>query len=134
MYCVKCRKSTETSQTERTVTKNNRHMLRGKCRVCGSTKTQFIKKSAEGAGVRQTEETPTKGRACDRQAKESPTKGRACGTPRRSLSGLAHSPRSKSRACGTPKQKKKEFKQNDTTSCSSDLKGIFNPNLFKKKP
>ena len=113
MYCVKCRKSTETSQTERTVTKNNRHMLRGKCRVCGSTKTQFIKKSAEGAGVRQTEETPTKGRACDRQAKESPTK---------------------SRACGTPKQKKKEFKQNDTTSCSSDLKGIFNPNLFKKKP
>ena len=87
MYCVKCRKSTETSQTERTVTKNNRHMLRGKCRVCGSTKTQFIKKSAEGAGVRQTEETPTK--------------GRACGTPRRSLSGLAHSPRSKGLACGT---------------------------------
>lgn len=49
MWCVKCRKHTETSETERTVTKNNRHMLRGKCMVCGSVKTQFIKKSAEGA-------------------------------------------------------------------------------------
>ena len=52
MYCLKCRKSTETSQTERTVTKNNRHMLRGKCVVCGTTKTQFIKSSAEGSGAK----------------------------------------------------------------------------------
>ena len=43
MYCVKCRKSTETSQTERTVSKNNRHLLRGKCVVCGTTKTQFVR-------------------------------------------------------------------------------------------
>lgn len=52
MYCVKCRKSTETSQTERTVSKNNRHLLRGKCVVCGTTKTQFIKSSAEGSGAK----------------------------------------------------------------------------------
>ena len=39
MYCVKCKRATGTSNIERVVTKNNRNMLRGKCEVCGSTKT-----------------------------------------------------------------------------------------------
>ena len=52
MYCVRCKKSTDTSQTEKTVSKNNRHMLRGKCVVCGTTKTQFIKGPAKGSGAK----------------------------------------------------------------------------------
>ena len=52
MYCVRCKKVTETSDIQNTVTKNNRHMLRGKCVVCGTTKTQFIKSSAEGSGAK----------------------------------------------------------------------------------
>ena len=47
MYCVKCRKKTETTDIEETTSKNNRKMLRGKCAVCGTTKTQFIK----GSGI-----------------------------------------------------------------------------------
>ena len=43
MYCVKCKKRTETTKERMTTTKNNRHMKRGTCIVCGMTKTQFIK-------------------------------------------------------------------------------------------
>ena len=43
MYCVKCKKRTETTNEPITTTKNNRHMKRGTCVVCGTTKTQFIK-------------------------------------------------------------------------------------------
>ena len=50
MYCVKCRRTTGTNSIERVVTKNNRNMLRGKCDICGSTKTQFIKADV-GKGV-----------------------------------------------------------------------------------
>ena len=47
MYCVKCKKVTETKDIHQVTSKNNRQMLRGKCVVCGKTKTQFIK----GAGL-----------------------------------------------------------------------------------
>ena len=50
MYCVKCKRATGTNNIERVVTKNNRNLLRGKCDVCGSTKTQFIKADV-GKGV-----------------------------------------------------------------------------------
>ena len=43
MYCVKCRKRTDTTNERVTTTKNNRHMKRGTCVICGTTKTQFIK-------------------------------------------------------------------------------------------
>ena len=46
MYCVKCKRATGTNNIERVVTKNNR----GKCDVCGSTKTQLIKANV-GKGV-----------------------------------------------------------------------------------
>ena len=39
MYCVKCRKPTETSDIHNAVSKNGRNMKRGKCVVCGVTKT-----------------------------------------------------------------------------------------------
>ena len=42
MYCVKCRKKTNTTSEKLVTTTNNRTMKRGKCSVCGTTKTQFI--------------------------------------------------------------------------------------------
>ena len=49
MYCVKCKERTETTNERITMTKNNRHMKRGTCVVCGVTKTQFIKASTGGS-------------------------------------------------------------------------------------
>ena len=43
MYCVKCKKITDTSNIQNTDSKNGRNMKRGKCMICGTTKTQFIK-------------------------------------------------------------------------------------------
>ena len=43
MYCVKCKKTTNTNNELVTTTKNNRRMKRGTCAVCGTTKTQFVK-------------------------------------------------------------------------------------------
>ena len=49
MYCVKCRKTTDTSNMEFAVSKNGRNMKRGKCVICGTTKTQFIKAQKGGS-------------------------------------------------------------------------------------
>ena len=43
MYCVRCKKKTETTNEQIATTSNNRSMKRGKCAICGTTKTQFIK-------------------------------------------------------------------------------------------
>jgi len=43
MYCVKCRKQTDTVNVQKVTTKNGRPMLRGVCTVCSKVKTQFIK-------------------------------------------------------------------------------------------
>ena len=48
MYCVKCKKVSDTSNEQLTTTKNNRCMKRGTCVVCGTTKTQFVKSSKGG--------------------------------------------------------------------------------------
>jgi len=48
MYCVKCRKHTDTVNVQKLTTKNGRPMLRGVCAVCGKVKTPFIK---TGTGV-----------------------------------------------------------------------------------
>lgn len=48
LYCVKCKSKTETVDEQRVVSKNNRPMLRGKCAVCGTTKTQFVKGTGGG--------------------------------------------------------------------------------------
>lgn len=45
MYCVKCKRVTETVDLQDTISKNGRNMKRGKCAVCGSTKTQFVRSS-----------------------------------------------------------------------------------------
>ena len=43
MYCVKCRKHTETLNTTTFTAKNGRPMRKGICADCGKAKTQFIK-------------------------------------------------------------------------------------------
>ena len=43
MYCVKCRKATDTSDIRVVVTRNGKNMKRGTFVICGTTKTQFIK-------------------------------------------------------------------------------------------
>ena len=50
MYCVKCKSKTETRDIQNVVSKNDRPMLRGVCVVCGTTKTQFAKKSPSNGG------------------------------------------------------------------------------------
>ncbi len=50
LYCVRCRRKTETNDLRRVISKNNRHMLYGKCAVCGLTKTQFVKSDASKTG------------------------------------------------------------------------------------
>ena len=49
MYCVKCKKATDTSNEQFTVSKNGRNMKRGTCVICGRTKTQFIKAQKGGS-------------------------------------------------------------------------------------
>lgn len=51
MYCVKCRKATETDDLQYTISKNGRNMKRGKCVVCGTTKTQFVKGASPTKGT-----------------------------------------------------------------------------------
>ena len=46
MYSVKCKKITDTSNEQFTVSKNKRNMKRG---TCGTTKTQFIKAQKGGS-------------------------------------------------------------------------------------
>ena len=43
MYCVKCRKHTETINVAKFTAKNGRLMQRGTCSVCGKMMTGFIK-------------------------------------------------------------------------------------------
>ena len=49
MYCVKCKKYTDTSDVQFVVAKNGRNMKRGMCVICGTTKTQFIKAQEGGS-------------------------------------------------------------------------------------
>ena len=48
MYCLKCRRVTETENIATTTLKNGRLMMRGQCVTCSKTKTQFIKRDATG--------------------------------------------------------------------------------------
>ena len=51
MYCVKCKKTTDTSNVQYVVTKNGRNMKRGTCVIYGTTKTQFIKAQKGGSFI-----------------------------------------------------------------------------------
>ena len=43
MYCVKCKKHTETTDVQLLTARNSRLMQRGICSACGKRKTQFVK-------------------------------------------------------------------------------------------
>ena len=49
IYCLKCKTKTDTLEIEQRKSKNNRLMLQGKCLLCGTTKSRFIK-NQEGKG------------------------------------------------------------------------------------
>ena len=49
MYCIKCKKATDTSNAQYAFSKNGRNMKRGTCVICGMTKTQFIKAQKGGS-------------------------------------------------------------------------------------
>ena len=50
MYCVKCRTVTNTVDAENFISKNHRPMIRGKCVVCGRTKTRFVSTRTQKGG------------------------------------------------------------------------------------
>ena len=54
MYCLKCRRVTETENIATATSKNGRLMRRGQCITCGKTKTQFIKNDATGGSFLNT--------------------------------------------------------------------------------
>ena len=54
MYCLKCRRVTETENITTAMSKTCRLMRRGQCITCGKTKTQFVKKGAAGISFLNT--------------------------------------------------------------------------------
>ena len=48
MYCLKCRRVTETENIANTMSKNGRLMRRGQCVICSKTKCQFVEKETAG--------------------------------------------------------------------------------------
>jgi hypothetical protein len=43
IYCMRCRKTTESDHLEHIVTKNKKNAVRGKCTVCGTTTYTIVK-------------------------------------------------------------------------------------------
>ena len=54
MYCVKCRRVTETDNITTATSKNGRLMRSGQRITCGKTKTQFVKRGAAGGSFLNT--------------------------------------------------------------------------------
>ena len=50
LYCVKCKKKTETNSMTRAMSKHNRPMLRGTCTVCGMKKASFVSNTSNKSG------------------------------------------------------------------------------------
>ena len=54
MYCLKCRRVTETENITIATSKNCRLMRSGQCITCGKNKTQFVKRVAFGGSFLNT--------------------------------------------------------------------------------
>ena len=54
MYCLKCRRVTETENIATATPRNGRLMRRGQSITCGKNKTQFIKSHATGGSFLNT--------------------------------------------------------------------------------
>ena len=48
MYCVKFKRKTPSLDTRHTTTRNNRYVVKGECKICGTTKNCFTKSKAGG--------------------------------------------------------------------------------------
>src|SRR5208337_4633867 len=48
MYCVKCKKKTDTLDIIHIITKNNRNMIKGICSICGKNKSSFVSNKSLG--------------------------------------------------------------------------------------
>ena len=55
MYCVKCKRNTDTIDLHPAVSKNNRNMIKGTCSVCGRIKNQFVSQNASAKPVTSVE-------------------------------------------------------------------------------
>lgn len=57
IYCLKCKKKTETINSSEIVNKNNRKQIRGQCKICNTAKSQFVKsdKSIDNSKPPKTE-------------------------------------------------------------------------------
>ena len=51
IYCMKCKRKTQTLNLIESVTKNNRPILKGTCEICKTKKNQFISKSKSGGDI-----------------------------------------------------------------------------------
>ena len=54
MYCLKCRRVSETENIITAASKNGRPMMHGQCITCGKNKTQSVKKGAFGGSFLNT--------------------------------------------------------------------------------
>ena len=50
MYCVKCKRMTDTQNLRHAISRNNRNMLKGTCSVCGTTKNKFVSAGLKKGG------------------------------------------------------------------------------------
>lgn len=44
IFCLKCKKKTDTINLTKNITKNNRNQIKGQCKICNTNKCQFIDK------------------------------------------------------------------------------------------
>lgn len=61
IYCVKCKEKTDTVGEKKAVMGNGRQAIKGKCKVCGTNKTQFVAGKQKGGmynGTTQRTELP----------------------------------------------------------------------------
>ena len=51
IYCLKCKKKTNTDNIEKITTKNNRMAIRGNCKICNTQKYMFVKNEGRGFDI-----------------------------------------------------------------------------------
>ena len=54
MYCLKCRRVTETENITTATSRIGRLTRRGQCMICGKCKTQFVERVAAGGSFLNT--------------------------------------------------------------------------------
>ena len=48
IYCLKCKKKTQTLNLNHTLSKNNKSVITGNCSICGTKKYRFEQKQGKG--------------------------------------------------------------------------------------